>query len=128
MKDQGKLKARKAAEDATDKVATRTGAQITKILSDYSEKEAAAERKLAIEAESNSEIENKIEKQLESTKKYKKMTHDLKTAATNLHVDFHTNVQNMLKDHGTADKVKWVTPGFASLSGRPVTGSVAPAP
>merc|ERR1719447_739296 len=91
LKDQGKLKAEKAAVE---------------------------EQKIRQEAEENTEIETKIKEQQELVKKYKKQTHDLKTAATNLHVDFHTNIQQMFKDHGHAGEVEWTTPGFASLNAK----------
>jgi len=118
LKDQGKLKAKKAAQDATDKVAAQTAADITKMESEMAEKEAVEEQKIRQEAEQNTEIETKIKEQQELVKKYKKQTHDLKTAATNLHVDFHTNIQQMFKDHGHAGEVEWTTPGFASLNAK----------
>merc|ERR1719330_2173784 len=118
LKDQGKLKAKKAAQDATDKVAAQTAADITKMESEMAEKEAVEEQKVRQEAEQNTEIESKIKEQQELVKKYKKQTHDLKTAATNLHIDFHTNIQQMFKDHGHAGEVKWTTPGFASLNAK----------
>merc|ERR1719447_2623602 len=40
LKDQGKLKAKKAAQDATDKVAAQTAADITKMESEMAQKEA----------------------------------------------------------------------------------------
>jgi len=118
LKDQGKLKAKKAAQDATDKVATQTAADITKMESEMAQKEASEEQKLRQEAAENTAINTQIEEQKALVKKYKKETHDLKTAATNLHVDFHTNIQNMFKQTGHAGDVKWTTPGFASLNAK----------